>query len=217
MSEPIKLSAIDMDGTLLRSDKTVDPQTAEDIRTAVEKGIQIAYCTGRGTAEMQDTFRALPMIRYAVLTSGAVVYDRAEDRFLYQNGVGHPYIEQIVETAALVGDKLDIYSGNDDQVAPILALGGSGVISVLSNIMPRATSEMCHRWFRGDIEGSRRMQLDYLPLINALFCEVNPIPVKAAMAAMGFCENSLRLPLTPMEDAHRQVLLQCMRDQGVNV
>ena len=100
MSEPIKLIAIDMDGTLLRSDKTVDPQTAEDIRTAVEKGIQIAYCTGRGTAEMQDTFRALPMIRYAVLTSGAVVYDRAEDRFLYQNGVGHPYIEQIVETAA---------------------------------------------------------------------------------------------------------------------
>ena len=72
MSEPIRLIAIDMDGTLLRSDKTVDPQTAEDIRTAAEKGIHIAYCTGRGTAEMQDTFRALPMIRYAVLTSGAV-------------------------------------------------------------------------------------------------------------------------------------------------
>ena len=126
-------------------------------------------------------------------------------------------ISKIVETAALVGDRLDIYSGNDDQVTPILALGGSGVISVLSNLMPKQTSEMCHRWFRGDIEGSRKMQLDYLPLINALFCEVNPIPVKAAMAAMGFCENSLRLPLTPMEDAHRQVLLACMRDQGVNV
>lgn len=89
-----------MDGTLLRSDKTVDPQTADDIRAALKAGIQTAYCTGRGTAEMQDTFRELPMIRYAVLTSGAVIYDRAEDRFIFRNGVGHPYIEQIVETAA---------------------------------------------------------------------------------------------------------------------
>ena len=124
-------------------------------------------------------------------------------------------ISKIVETAALVGDKLDIYSGNDDQVAPILALGGSGVISVLSNIMPRPTSEMCHRWFRGDIEGSRRMQLDYLPLINALFCEVNPIPVKAAMAAMGWCENYLRLPLTEMEEAHAEKLYALMRAQNL--
>ena len=124
-------------------------------------------------------------------------------------------ISKIVETAALVGDKLDIYSGNDDQVAPILALGGAGVISVLSNIMPKATSEMCHRWFRGDIEGSRRMQLDYLPLINALFCEVNPIPVKAAMAAMGWCENFLRLPLTEMEEEHAQKLYALMRGHGL--
>ena len=124
-------------------------------------------------------------------------------------------ISKIVETAALVGDKLDIYSGNDDQVAPILALGGSGVISVLSNLMPKETSEMCHRWFRGDIEGSRKMQLDYLPLINALFCEVNPIPVKAAMAAMGWCENFLRLPLTEMEEEHAQKLYALMREQNL--
>ena len=122
-------------------------------------------------------------------------------------------ISKIAETAALVGDRLDIYSGNDDQVAPILALGGSGVISVLSNLMPKETSEMCHRWFRGDIEGSRKMQLDYLPLINALFCEVNPIPVKAAMAAMGWCENFLRLPLTEMEEEHAQKLYALMREQ----
>ena len=122
-------------------------------------------------------------------------------------------ISKIVETAALVGDRLDIYSGNDDQVAPILALGGSGVISVLSNIMPKATSEMCHRWFRGDIQGSLKMQLDYLPLINALFCEVNPIPVKAAMAAMGWCENFVRLPLTEMEEEHAQKLYALMREQ----
>ena len=124
-------------------------------------------------------------------------------------------ISKIMETAALVGDKLDIYSGNDDQVTPILSAGGAGVISVLSNLMPRQTSEMCHRWFDGDIAGSLKMQLDYLPLINALFCEVNPIPVKAAMATMGWCENYLRLPLTPMEPEHAEKLYALMRAHGL--
>ena len=124
-------------------------------------------------------------------------------------------ISKIMETAALVGDRLDIYSGNDDQVTPILSAGGAGVISVLSNLMPRKTSEMCHRWFDGDTAGSLRMQLDYLPLINALFCEVNPIPVKAAMAAMGWCENYLRLPLTPLEPEHAEKLFALMKTQGL--
>ena len=124
-------------------------------------------------------------------------------------------ISKIMETAALVGDRLDIYSGNDDQVTPILSAGGAGVISVLSNLMPRQTSEMCHRWFDGDIAGSLKMQLDYLPLINALFCEVNPIPVKAAMAAMGWCENYLRLPLTTMEPEHAEKLCALMRSHGL--
>ncbi len=124
-------------------------------------------------------------------------------------------ISQIVETAALCGDKIDIYSGNDDQIVPILSVGGKGVISVLSNIMPKETSLMCKRFFEGDVLGSARMQLDYLPLINALFCEVNPIPVKAACAAMGFGENYLRLPLTPMEPEHEAVLLQLMREQNL--
>jgi len=126
-------------------------------------------------------------------------------------------LSKIVETAALVGDKLDIYSGNDDQVVPILACGGKGVISVLSNLLPAETSAMCKKFFAGDVAGAMEMQKKYLPLINALFCEVNPIPAKAAMAAMGFCENYLRLPLVPMEDAHREVLLQCMRDAGIEV
>ena len=126
-------------------------------------------------------------------------------------------ISSVVATRALVGDRLDIYSGNDDQIVPILSMGGMGCISVLSNVLPRETVEICDRFFAGDVAGAAALQCKYLPLINALFCEVNPIPVQAAMAAMGFCENSLRLPLTPMEDAHRQVLLQCMRDQGVNV
>lgn len=103
MSDIIRLIAADMDGTLLRTDKTVDPQTAADIQAAAENGIQTAYCTGRGAAEMQDTFRALPMIRYAILTSGAEIYDCAEDRFIRRSGVGHPWIEEIVKTAARYG------------------------------------------------------------------------------------------------------------------
>ena len=126
-------------------------------------------------------------------------------------------LSKIVETAALVGDKLDIYSGNDDQIVPILACGGKGVISVLSNVAPKETALMCKKFFDGDVVGAMDMQKKYLPLVNALFCEVNPIPAKAAMAAMGFCENYLRLPLVPMEDAHREVLLQCMRNVGVKV
>ncbi len=124
-------------------------------------------------------------------------------------------LSKIVETAALVGDKLDIYSGNDDQIVPVLSLGGKGVISVLSNLLPGQTSELCHAYMRGEREKSLAMQLQYLPLINALFSEVNPIPVKAAMAAMGYCEEYYRLPLTPMEEVNRSALYACMRREGL--
>ena len=126
-------------------------------------------------------------------------------------------IAKIVETMALCGDKLDLYSGNDDQIVPLLACGGKGVISVLSNVLPKKTQEMCDKYFNGDVEGSFAMQADMFELIKALFCEVNPIPVKAAMAAMGFCEDYVRLPLTVMEDAHKEELLRCMRAQGLDV
>lgn len=126
-------------------------------------------------------------------------------------------ISKIVETMSLVGNKLDLYSGNDDQIVPLLSVGGSGVISVLSNVFPKETSEMCHKFFDGDVQGALELQFKYFKLIKALFSEVNPIPAKAAMAAMGYCEDYLRLPLTSMEDAHKQVLLQCMREQGLNV
>ena len=126
-------------------------------------------------------------------------------------------ISKIVETAALVGDKLDIYSGNDDQIVPIIAYGGKGVISVLSNPLPGETSRMCHLALNGDLDGAMALQNKYLALTNALFCEVNPIPVKAAMAAMGYCENYLRLPLTPMEEQHQAVLLARMKEVGIYV
>ncbi|MBQ7196818.1 MAG: 4-hydroxy-tetrahydrodipicolinate synthase [Synergistaceae bacterium] len=124
-------------------------------------------------------------------------------------------ISKIVQTAQLVGDKLDIYSGNDDQIVPILSMGGKGVISVLSNPAPKKTVEICDRFFAGDVKGAAALQCEMLPLINALFCEVNPIPVKAAMAAMGFCENYLRLPLVPMEEAHWHKLEAIMKEQGL--
>ena len=126
-------------------------------------------------------------------------------------------ISQIAETAALCKGRLDIYSGNDDQTVPIMALGGKGVISVVSNVLPAKTAEMCRLFREGKITESAEIQLELLPLINALFCEVNPIPVKAAMAAMGYCEDYLRLPLTQMEDGNREKLLSLMREQGINV
>ena len=124
-------------------------------------------------------------------------------------------ISQVAKLCALVGDKIDVYSGNDDQIVPIMSLGGKGVISVLSNIMPAATQKICDDYLSGNIEAARSAQLELLPLINALFCEVNPIPVKAAVAAMGYCENYLRLPLTPMEEAHEKVLLSLMKEQNL--
>ncbi len=124
-------------------------------------------------------------------------------------------ISKIVETASLVGDRLDIYSGNDDQIVPILSMGGAGVISVLSNLLPAETSKMCHDFFAGRVSESARSQMKYLPLINALFSEVNPIPVKAAMAKMGFGENCLRLPLTEIEPEHGEKLYGIMKGFGL--
>lgn len=124
-------------------------------------------------------------------------------------------LSQIAQVAALCGDKLDIYSGNDDQIVPILSIGGKGVISVLSNVIPRETSEMCHKFMNGEVKEAAAMQLKYLELANSLFLEVNPIPVKAAMTAMGYCENILRLPLTPMESANEEKLLSAMRAHNI--
>ena len=124
-------------------------------------------------------------------------------------------ISQVAAISHLCGDNLDIYSGNDDQIVPVLSLGGKGVISVLSNLLPHETSQMCHSFLNGDTKSAKDMQLKYLPLINSLFCEVNPIPVKAAMSAMGYCDNYLRLPLTSMEEANKKRLISDMRNCGI--
>lgn len=126
-------------------------------------------------------------------------------------------ISQIAQVAALCGDSIDIYSGNDDQIIPILSIGGKGVISVLSNVMPKETADMCKLYFEGKTSEAAKLQLKYLSLVDALFCEVNPIPVKAGLAAMGYCENSLRLPLTSMEPQNEEKLLGLMRQNGIEI
>ena len=124
---------------------------------------------------------------------------------------------QMVELMRLCGDKLDIYSGEDALTVPMMAMGGTGTISVLSNVVPKASVAMTDACLAGDYATAAKMQCDLLPLIDALFSEVNPIPAKAAVSAMGFGEEHLRLPLTPMEDAARANLYEQMRKQGIEV
>ena len=124
-------------------------------------------------------------------------------------------ISQVAKLMSLAGGSVDLYSGNDDQIVPLLALGGKGVISVLSNIAPRQTHDICARFFAGDVEGSREIQLRAIELIDALFCEVNPIPVKKAMNLMGLNAGPLRRPLTEMEEANAVRLEKAMKDFGI--
>ncbi len=121
----------------------------------------------------------------------------------------------IAEIMSLADGCVDLYSGNDDQIVPLLSMGGKGVISVLSNVAPSQTHDICESYFKGDVKKSSQMQIQAIPLINALFCEVNPIPVKAAMNMMGKEVGSLRLPLTEMEPANKAFLKKAMEEYGI--
>ena len=183
-------------------------------------------CTQRGLVESFTKIAdatELPMIVYNVPGRTGVNIQPAT----YAKLAEHPRIvgikeangdiSSVVDTMARCGDKIDMYSGNDDQIVPILSMGGIGCISVLSNLLPAQTREICTRWFAGDVAGAAALQLRYKPLVDALFSEVNPIPAKAAMAAMGMCSETARLPLTPMEDAARANLLRQMEAVGIKV
>ncbi len=124
-------------------------------------------------------------------------------------------LSAIAELFAECGDKLDVYSGNDDQIVPILSLGGKGVISVLSNVIPEETHNICKAWFDCNPAESARLQLEYLKLANSLFCEVNPIPVKTAMHLMGFCAEEFRLPLCEMADENKAKLIAVMKEYNL--
>ena len=122
---------------------------------------------------------------------------------------------KIAETVSLVGDRLALYSGNDDQTVPMMALGASGVISVLSNVLPAETENMCRLFFEGKGKESAAMQCGFIPLISALFSDVNPIPVKEAMAMLGYCTPELRLPLVRLDEAKREILRTRLREAGL--
>lgn len=126
-------------------------------------------------------------------------------------------MSQVVELFARCGDKIDVYSGEDGLTVPMLAMGGMGTISVLSNVIPKGAVEMTDAFFAGDLRKAAALQCRYLDLINLLFCEVNPIPAKAAVSAMGYGKEFIRLPLTPMEEGNRARLLAEMRKQGVTL
>ncbi|MCI8947535.1 MAG: 4-hydroxy-tetrahydrodipicolinate synthase [Lachnospiraceae bacterium] len=124
-------------------------------------------------------------------------------------------ISQVAKLMSLADGCVDLYSGNDDQVVPLLSMGGLGVISVLSNVAPRQTHDMCAKFFEGDLAGSLKIQLDAIPLVDALFCEVNPIPVKMALKLQGRDEGILRMPLSEMEPEHVEILKKAMKEFGV--
>ncbi len=162
----------------------------------------------------------LPMIVYNVPSRTGVNIEPATYKALTQfkniRGIkeANGNISKAVETMSLIGDEIDLYSGNDDQIVPFLSIGGKGVISVLSNLLPKETVEICSLFFDGKIKESAKKQLEYKALIDALFCEVNPIPVKSAMWKMGYGAEVLRSPLTVMEDDHKQKLFELMKKAG---
>ena len=124
-------------------------------------------------------------------------------------------ISQIARLAAISGGKIDIYSGNDNQIVPVMSLGGIGVISVLANVAPAQTHEICQKYLDGDAKESCRLQLEAMELCDALFCEVNPIPVKKALSLMGIIDGALRMPLSEMEPANTERLEKAMRAYGI--
>lgn len=126
-------------------------------------------------------------------------------------------ISQVAKIMSLTDGNIDLYSGNDDQIVPLLSLGAKGVISVLSNIAPQETHDICAKYFAGDVKGSLELQLKAIPLIEQLFCEVNPIPVKKAMQLMGVDCGPLRMPLTEMTEANAAKLAQAMKDFGIKL
>lgn len=184
---------------------------------ATQKGLIAHYTT------VADSVK-LPIIMYNVPSrtgcniqpeTAAYLVENVENIVGIKEASGN--ISQVAKLMQLTGGKIELYSGNDDQVVPILSLGGLGVISVLSNVAPEKTHDMVMKYLDGDVKGSLDIQLKAIPLIDALFCEVNPIPAKAAMNMMGWEAGPLRMPLTEMEPEHKERLRKTMIDFGIEV
>ena len=160
----------------------------------------------------------MPIILYNVPSRTGVniplsVYDKlANHKNIVAIKEANPDVSAMAKLFSQSGDKLDIYSGNDDLILPTLSLGGKGVISVLSNILPKETSEICKLWFEGEIDQARALQFRLLPLISAIFSEVNPLPITALMAKEGFCQEEYRLPLCKMSEGKKKELFEIWKD-----
>lgn len=156
----------------------------------------------------------IPIILYNVPSRTGVniplsVYERlSEHKNIVAVKEANPSVSDFARLSARCGKNLDLYSGNDDLILPCLSLGGNGIISVISNALPRQTGEICRLWFGGKIEEATELQLKLLPLTNALFCEVNPIPIKALLSHLGFCKEEYRLPLCPMDSDRKMALIK---------
>ena len=156
----------------------------------------------------------IPIILYNVPSRTGVniplsVYERlSEHKNIVAVKEANPSVSDFARLSARCGKNLDLYSGNDDLILPCLSLGGNGIISVISNALPRQTGDICRLWFGGKIEEATELQLKLLPLTNALFCEVNPIPIKALLSHLGFCKEEYRLPLCPMDSDRKMALIK---------
>ena len=156
----------------------------------------------------------IPIILYNVPSRTGVniplsVYERlSEHKNIVAVKEANPSVSDFARLSARCGKNLDLYSGNDDLILPCLSLGGNGIISVISNALPRQTGEICRLWFGGKIKEATELQLKLLPLTNALFCEVNPIPIKALLSHLGFCKEEYRLPLCPMDSDRKMALIK---------
>lgn len=156
----------------------------------------------------------VPMILYNVPSRTGVniplpIYDKlADHKNIVAVKEANSSVSDMAKLCAKCGDRFDIYSGNDDLILPTLSLGGKGVISVLSNILPKETADICKLWFAGKTKEATALQLKLLPLINAIFSEVNPIPIKALLSKEGFCAEEYRLPLCPMNEEKKKMLFE---------
>lgn len=172
--------------------------------TAIANAVQIPILLYHIPSRTGVTMKAETMVKLCKEVPNIVGVKEASGNF-----------STIAEIMSLADGCVDLYSGNDDQIVPLLAMGGKGVISVLSNVAPQQTHDICENFFKGDVKKSCQMQLDAIPLINALFCEVNPIPVKAALNLMGKEVGPMRLPLTEMEPQNQERLAKAMKEYGI--
>lgn len=184
---------------------------------ATQKGLIGHYTTVANAAKVPAVLYNVPSRTGCSMSADTIAHLVKNVEYIVGVKEASGNISHVAETIEKCDGKIDIYSGNDDQIVPILSLGGKGVISVLSNIAPRETHDIVELFMNGKIEESRRLQLKALPLVRALFSEVNPIPVKAAMNLMGMEVGPLRMPLTEMEEAHKKVLADEMVKFGLKL